>query len=137
MNKRLRIGVIADTHGRNTIPRNEWIEFGAQSIDLPHNINELDLEPSIAGMMAVIDGHSHRPSIEYCDQVLFLTRAALDPRRFSLPNSIGLLDIEGDTITLCLIDLTEPQQRRAGLNTDPATRLPRKLPCMLKLQESS
>ena len=60
-----------------------------------HIREELDLSPAAAGFSAVIFGHSHRPSIERREGVLFLNPGSCGPRRFSLPVTLARLQIGG------------------------------------------
>lgn len=58
-----------------------------------HRIADLDLKPSAAGVHAVIYGHSHRPSIEWRDGILYFNPGSAGPRRFSLPVTVGRIEI--------------------------------------------
>lgn len=71
----------------------EVSECAEQSLYLLHNIAELDLNPKAAGLAAVIYGHSHRPTIEWKDGVLFFNPGSAGPRRFLLPVTIGKIEI--------------------------------------------
>ena len=68
-------------------------ECAEQSFYLLHNIAELDLNPKAAGLAAVIYGHSHRPTIEWKDGVLFFNPGSAGPRRFLLPVTVGKIEI--------------------------------------------
>jgi predicted phosphodiesterase len=63
-----------------------------------HDIAELDLDPAVAGFAAVIFGHSHRPSAEWKDGVLYLNPGSAGPRRFSLPVTVARISIEGPAL---------------------------------------
>ena len=52
-----------------------------------------DLKPTAAGIAAVIFGHSHKPLIEWTDGVLFFNPGSAGPRRFSLPVTVGRIEI--------------------------------------------
>jgi uncharacterized protein len=69
------------------------LEIGGVSIYVLHDLNELDLDPKIAGFRVVISGHSHRPLIREKDGVLFVNPGSAGPRRFTLPVSLGFLEI--------------------------------------------
>jgi predicted phosphodiesterase len=68
-------------------------ECAKQSLYLLHNIAELDLNPKAAGLAAVIYGHSHKPTIEWKDGVLFFNPGSAGPRRFLLPVTVGKIEI--------------------------------------------
>jgi uncharacterized protein len=70
-----------------------------------HDISELDLDPVASGFAAVIFGHSHKPSIEWRDGVLYLNPGAAGPRRFKLPVTIARLHVSGATIRPEIVQL--------------------------------
>lgn len=76
------------------IAETEVIEIDGVSIFTLHDLKELDLDPKAAGFAAVVTGHSHRPSIEERDGVLYVNPGSAGPRRFSLPVSVGFLEME-------------------------------------------
>lgn len=48
-----------------------------KSFYILHRIADLDVKPKAGGFSAVIFGHSHQPTIEWRDGVLFLILEAL------------------------------------------------------------
>ena len=80
-------------------------ELAGQSIYMLHDRNELDLVPEAAGIAAVVSGHSHQPQIEWRKGVLYLNPGSAGPRRFSLPVSLGFLDIRDGRIKPRLLTL--------------------------------
>jgi hypothetical protein len=68
-------------------------ELEGKSFYVLHRIADLDLKPEAAGLAAVIFGHSHKPSIEWNDGVLFMNPGSAGPRRFSLPVTVGKIEI--------------------------------------------
>ena len=76
------------------LPATEWIELAEHKLYLIHDINKFDLNPVAAGIAAVISGHSHRPSIRWREGVLYFNPGSAGPRRFKLPISVGILEIE-------------------------------------------
>jgi uncharacterized protein len=70
-----------------------------------HRIADLDLKPKAAGIAAVIFGHSHAPSIEWQDGVLFFNPGSAGPRRFSLPVTLGKIEIVGGELRPEIIEL--------------------------------
>ena len=87
------------------LPATEVVEAGAVSLYVLHVVELLDLDPAAAGFAAVISGHSHRPSIEDKDGVLYLNPGAAGPRRFRLPTTVMRLRIEGGRLFPKLIHL--------------------------------
>lgn len=71
----------------------EAVEVGGKLFYLIHDAKQLDLKPEAAGIAAVISGHSHKPAIEWRNGVLFFNPGSAEPRRFSLPISLGFIRI--------------------------------------------
>lgn len=71
----------------------EVAECAAKSFYILHRIADLDLKPKAAGFSAVIFGHSHKAKIEWLDGVLFFNPGSAGPRRFSLPVTVGKIEI--------------------------------------------
>ena len=80
------------------IPFTEVAEIGDVSFYILHDIQKLDLDPRAAGIDAVVFGHSHRPFEDRQDGVLFLNPGSAGPRRFHLPVSLVLLEIDDKTL---------------------------------------
>jgi len=69
------------------------VDLGGVSLYMLHDGLVLDLDPVAAGIAAVISGHSHHPAIEWRKGVLYFNPGSAGPRRFSLPLSVGFLEI--------------------------------------------
>jgi len=76
----------------------EMGEFQGKTFYILHRIADLDLKPSAAGVDVVIFGHSHRPSIEWRDGILYFNPGSAGPRRFSLPVTVGRIEIVDGTL---------------------------------------
>lgn len=87
------------------LPATEFIDLGGYNIYMLHSVLDIDLDPVAAGIAAVISGHSHKPSIEWKKDVLYFNPGSAGPRRFSLPISLGLLDISDSAIEPRLITI--------------------------------
>lgn len=74
------------------------MEIGGVSIYVLHDLAQLDLKPTAAGIAALISGHSHVPKQEMHDGVLYFNPGSAGPRRFRLPITIGKLTVEGGII---------------------------------------
>lgn len=84
----------------------EVVELGGVSIYIIHDVNALDLNPQAAGFAAVISGHSHQPKQETKNGVLYFNPGSAGPRRFKLPISVGMLEIESGRITGSILSIT-------------------------------
>ena len=80
------------------LPEVELIELNGHSIYMLHDVQALDLDPVAAGIQVVISGHSHQPLIEWKKGVLYFNPGSAGPRRFSLPVSVGYLNIRDGRI---------------------------------------
>ena len=87
------------------VPQTDTFEAGGAIIHLLHDLSELDIDPEGAGLDAVISGHSHRPSIERRQGVLYLNPGSAGPRRFRLPVSVAWLEIEAGQLQARFIEL--------------------------------
>ena len=77
----------------------ELIEIGGVSLYMVHDLAGLDIDPRAAGVCAVIYGHSHQPRIEERDGVLYVNPGSAGPRRFTLPVSVGFLEIAAGRVS--------------------------------------
>ena len=84
----------------------ELVELGGQSIYMLHDLSRLDLDPKASGISVVISGHSHQSRIDRHKSVLYFNPGSAGPRRFSLPVSLGLLEITASAITPSLVNLS-------------------------------
>ena len=76
-----------------SIPLTEVVAFAGHTFYMLHNLDDLDLDPAAAGFSAVVYGHSHQPTISKCDGVLYFNPGSAGPKRFSLPISVGIIEI--------------------------------------------
>ena len=87
------------------LPATAVFEAEGVSLYVLHDLAELDLDPAAAGFAVVIAGHSHRPSQDERNGVLYFNPGSAGPRRFRLPICVGRLHIEkgavrGELVTL-------------------------------------
>jgi uncharacterized protein len=89
-----------------SLPLTQTVEIGHKKIYVIHDISSLDLDLHAAGFAGVIFGHSHQPSMETRNNVIFLNPGSAGPRRFRLPVCVARIDLEGDTLLPQLVELT-------------------------------
>ena len=83
------------------IPLYLALELEGVSIHVLHDVKEIDLlrrqcqvtDPAAARFPVVVSGHSHKPMVSERDGVTFVNPGSAGPRRFTLPISVGYLDI--------------------------------------------
>jgi putative phosphoesterase len=90
------------------IPETLFLEIRGHRIHVLHDLNQIDLSPSAAGMSAVISGHSHKPVVEEREGVLFINPGSLGPRRFRLPIALAKLYITAESLRAEIIELKLP-----------------------------
>jgi len=76
------------------LPATEAIELAGCLLYMLHSLQDLDLNPHAAGIGVVLSGHSHQPLIEHRSGVLYLNPGSVGPRRFNLPITFALLQID-------------------------------------------
>lgn len=87
------------------LPDTEMVELGGAWIYLVHDLGDLDIDPAAAGVRVVMSGHSHKPIAFEEEGVLYVNPGSAGPRRFTLPISIGYLDIHGSEVAASLRQL--------------------------------
>ena len=107
--------VIAPTHAvRGNVDGGDWadalphtltIEIDGAVIYMIHDRDDLSSNPPPPNCAAIIYGHSHKPSIEHIDGVLYLNPGSAGPRRFSVPVTLARLTIRNGAPSAEIIDL--------------------------------
>ncbi len=88
-----------------SLPEHTRIELNGATIHVIHDI--ADVPADLTGVDVVVTGHSHKPLIARRDGVLFVNPGSAGPRRFRLPVTIALLDIDGDAIDAEIVRIIE------------------------------
>jgi uncharacterized protein len=83
----------------------EFVQIGDVCIYALHDIAQLDIDPSGAGVQVVVSGHSHKPLVERRDGVLYVNPGSAGPRRFKLPISVAELVIADRVVSARLVEL--------------------------------
>ena len=110
-----RLRQFAPTHAvRGNIDTQDWsanlpptldVDVNGLRFHVLHDISELAVEPVREGISAVAFGHSHKPSIEVRDGVLFLNPGSAGPRRFRLPATIAWVRLAGGRLEPDIVTL--------------------------------
>ena len=91
--------------GPGSLPVSAEVEAGGAWLHVLHVLDEIDLDPAGAGFAAVIHGHSHRPAVEERRGVLYVNPGSAGPRRFKLPVSIAVIDVESGGLSARIVSL--------------------------------
>jgi hypothetical protein len=87
------------------LPPTETVELAGKLFYMIHAREDLDLHPHVAGIAAVIFGHSHEPEISWANGVLYFNPGNAGPRRFRLPVTVGILECAPRTLTPSIVPL--------------------------------
>jgi hypothetical protein len=87
------------------LPMTEFVEIDGRGFHVLHDISQLEFDPADLGCAAVVFGHSHQPSIEMHDGVLFLNPGSAGPRRFKLPVTVARIDLSGPRMRPQIVEL--------------------------------
>jgi putative phosphoesterase len=87
-------------------PGTAAVELFGVAFYVIHDLKKLDLDPRAAGFAAVISGHSHAALQEVRKGVLYFNPGSAGPRRFLLPVTIGILNLDGSEVTGEIVQLS-------------------------------
>jgi predicted phosphodiesterase len=102
--------MIAWRGGRRSAARTERAQTplsrgGVISDLVIHDVKGMELDPVARNIDLVIAGHSHRPRIDHRGSVTYLNPGSAGPRRFSLPISVALIDVDATSLEPRLVTL--------------------------------
>src|SRR4051812_12274544 len=89
----------------DALPETELFEFNGTYIYAIHDLAQLDIEPSSAGVRVVVSGHSHKPVVEHREGVVYVNPGSAGPRRFRLPVAVAELVVNGAEINARIVEL--------------------------------
>jgi len=98
-------GNIDKAHWAQALPMTELVAVGESQFFVLHDIADLDLDPATAGFAAVVYGHSHQPSTETREGVLFLNPGSAGPRRFTLPVTVARVVVSARGLASEIVEL--------------------------------
>jgi len=87
------------------LPEVQTLQLGGVVIHVLHDLADVDVDVVAAGIQVVISGHSHKPSEQWRDGVLYLNPGSAGPRRFKLPVAAAELTLYKGQISARTIDL--------------------------------
>jgi uncharacterized protein len=90
------------------LPETATVTVGGIVLYVLHDIAALRLDVRQAQVDVVVFGHSHRSSVERRNEVLFVNPGSAGPRRFTLPTTVAVLMIDGQSIDARIIQLNVP-----------------------------
>jgi putative phosphoesterase len=98
-------GNIDTAEWASDLPATAMVEAGAATIYVLHDLQELDLDPTVAGIQIIVSGHSHKPRRVEKSGVLYINPGGAGPRRFQLPVTVARLDLSATPWEVTFIDV--------------------------------
>ena len=89
------------------LPEEEYITIGQFVIFALHDLYHLDLDPSAAGIHAVIYGHSHRPNKESKDGVVYINPGSASQPRHNFPPTVAIITISDRLLDVEFVEIAE------------------------------
>jgi len=86
-------------------PETAEVEVENIRIFILHDVKKLSFKPQEEKIKIVISGHSHQPKEEIKDGVSYINPGAAGPKRFRLPTSVALLQVDDSDIAVKLMDI--------------------------------
>jgi uncharacterized protein len=103
------------------LPQHALVLFGELRALLVHDLGAREgPHPAVRRLLArerpeiVVHGHSHRPGAAVHEGRLFVNPGSAGPRRFSLPRTAAILEVEGRTARVAFFELTGERPRPFG-----------------------
>lgn len=94
------------------LPESCVVSFGDVQVLVIHDlaylvdrVRQIGSAAPLRDVAAVVSGHSHQPSIQEREGVLYVNPGSAGPRRFKLPIALGELSIEGGAVTARIVEL--------------------------------
>jgi hypothetical protein len=83
----------------------ERLQVGEVVVYVVHDLAQLEIDPHAAGVQVVVSGHSHKPSVERRNGILYVNPGSAGPRRFKLPISVGELTVTGSSVSVRIVGI--------------------------------
>jgi putative phosphoesterase len=77
----------------DALPAAATIDAGGLAFHVVHRAEDIALDANRPDLAAVVFGHSHKPSIDWREGMLFCNPGSAGPRRFKLPVTIATFDV--------------------------------------------
>jgi putative phosphoesterase len=87
------------------LPATDAVELGGRLFYLVHSVADLDIDPVVAGVAAVVSGHSHRSQVQQQNGVVYLNPGSAGPRRFDLPVTLAKVSLAEGKIRARIVTL--------------------------------
>src|SRR5947207_155828 len=99
------VEITIQMNGPKKIPDYRTVKIGAISIYMIHDLKEMNQAAWKKVPNVVVSGHSHKPSIQERNGILYINPGSAGPRRFKLPISVARLKFDRGKVNATLIAL--------------------------------
>src|SRR5262245_7474642 len=89
----------------SALPEHEVVIAGEVTIYMLHDANALARQPMPDGVRVIVSGHSHKPSVQERDGVLYVNPGSAGPKRFTLPITIAHLRVSGRGVSAEIVEI--------------------------------
>lgn len=83
----------------------ECVRLAGRLFYVLHDLNTLQVDPVAEGIDVIVSGHSHVPTINKVDGLLYVNPGSAGRRRFKLPITLARLEITPDGLKPIIHDL--------------------------------
>ena len=87
------------------LPDTAVLEVDDVVVYVIHDLSRIETGRVMAGVRVIVSGHSHKPSVEEREGVLYVNPGSAGPRRFKLPIAAAELVVSGRSVSARLVDL--------------------------------
>jgi putative phosphoesterase len=87
------------------LPATDAVELAGKLFYLVHSVHDLDIKPEAAGVSVVVSGHSHKPTVERKEGVMYLNPGSAGPRRFNLPVTVALVVVGDGDVSARIVEI--------------------------------
>jgi hypothetical protein len=87
------------------LPPTASVDVQGHTIYVLHILSDLDLHAVSNRVSAVVYGHSHKPSIEEREGVLYVNPGSAGPRRFTLPVTVARMSVVEGRLSATIVEL--------------------------------
>jgi putative phosphoesterase len=98
-------GNVDRTGWAENLPFSRTVHVEGTRLFVIHDLKEMKVDPIAEGIRVVISGHTHIPSFDEEDEVIFLNPGSAGPRRFRLPVSLALIRAAHEAMEICFVRL--------------------------------
>jgi len=88
------------------LPETATVDIGSHRLFLVHDRHAVPDGHVPEGVSVVVSGHSHKPKVETLGGVFYLNPGSAGPRRFRLPVTLAVLDLEDRVPRATIVELT-------------------------------